>query len=329
MSITRSSSDISYVLAFGVPPEGAGPLDNLQYNAGLELLFGNPLIFTESDINSFFRLRDKFFSPDGATIEANLREGGRDVDFFEISGLLPGAFYEAQTVADPGMALEEFDNLDTILGEFDNEGNRVQFDQNSGLGLLSALTGFVPYDGALNLAVSGRNDFDFDGEDNLLGGPHGQVGDYNLVLRPFVLPMVTESDINSRFDIRDEFSAPDGAIVEAELLPNGRDVDFFEFSDLVAGTFFEAEVIFDFPAVAPVLGQFDGQGRLDNIDKTSFNGVKLSGLVPDDGVLNLGVSGFADFDFNGIDEETGEPHNEVGDYDLVLLLDTGGADALV
>ena len=39
LSITRPSADISYVLAFGRPDQdGAGPLDNLQYNAGLELL---------------------------------------------------------------------------------------------------------------------------------------------------------------------------------------------------------------------------------------------------------------------------------------------------
>ena len=43
-------------------------------------------------------------------------------------------------------------------------------------------------------------------------------------------------------------------------------------------------------------------------------------VVPDDGVLNLAVSGYPDFDFDGRDDRSGYPHGESGDYDLVLIV---------
>ncbi len=46
MSITRAQPDISYILAFGVPTEGAGVLDNLRVN----LVFpSKSLIIVEPD----------------------------------------------------------------------------------------------------------------------------------------------------------------------------------------------------------------------------------------------------------------------------------------
>ncbi len=268
-----------------------------------------PSRVSETDINSRFELRDQFSSPTGVIIEANLRDDGVDRDFFEVFGLPAGAFLEVEVVDE---------NLNTVLGRFDAHGDVIEIDDNSGQGLLSRLTSIVPNDGVVNLAVSGFADFDFDGRDDDSGRPHGESGDYQLVVHPTILPSVAETDINSYFRFREPVSAPAGVIIEANLREDGIDRDFFEVFGLPAGTFFEAEVADN--GLDTVLGRFDAHGNVIETDDNSGQGSLslLSGIVPDDGVLNLAVSGFADFDFNGRDDQTGHPHGESGDYQLVV-----------
>jgi hypothetical protein len=263
----------------------------------------------ETDVNSFFRLRDQFFTPDGVIIEASLREDGVDRDFFGLSGLPAGAFFETETLSNA---------LDTVLGRFDSQGTVIETDDDSGQGLLSRLTGIVPNDGVLNFAVSGYPDFDFDGENDFSGGPHGSSGAYELVVRPTILPTVTETDVNSFFSVREPISTPRGVIIEASLREDGVDRDFFSLSGLPAGAFFEAETLND--ALDTVLGRFDSQGTLIETDDDSGRGLlsRLTGIVPNDGVLNLAVSGFPDFDFDGEGDFSGGPHGQSGNYKLVV-----------
>jgi Ca2+-binding RTX toxin-like protein len=133
-----------------------------------------PTRIKERDVNSFFSLREKIFAPSGVIIEANLRADGVDRDYFEIFGLPVGANFEAEVI-DQG--------LDTVLGRFDAQGAVIETDDDGGQGPLSQLAGVVADDGILNLAVSGYPDFDFNGTDDGVGGPHGESGDYELVVR--------------------------------------------------------------------------------------------------------------------------------------------------
>ncbi|MCP5364228.1 MAG: pre-peptidase C-terminal domain-containing protein [Hyphomicrobiales bacterium] len=256
----------------------------------------------ETDVNSRFDLRDRFVEPDGVIIDANLRTDGADRDYFEISGLPGGTFYEAEVVNH---------GLDSVLGRFDRQGNLIETDDDSGQGVLSRLAGIVPNDGVLNVAVSGFADFDFNGTDDFYGGPHGESGAYQLEVRPVLLPRVSETDINSRFQLREPVSAPQGVIIDANLRADGVDRDYFEVSGLQPGSYFEAEMIatgFD-----TLLGRFDANGSL-----TQSASARLDGLVPADGILNLAVSGYPDFDFDGDDDWSGGPHGQSGDYQLVI-----------
>ena len=159
-------------------------------------------------------------------------------------------------------------------------------------------------------------------------------------------------------------------IVEANLRDDGTDVDFFEFSDLPPGAAFSAEIVdrgdgLEVPPDAPRdvifdsarLGQFDAQGNLIDEDDVRNRGTgsgrgpsehsRLTGIVSDDGVVNLAVTGANDLDYDGLNDffpkfdcgSGSDGHCLSGDYALVLeiagtadnelLLDTGGADAIM
>jgi hypothetical protein len=92
-----------------------------------------------------------------------------DVDFFTFTGLSVGASFTAEVTQ------ETLDGFDSILGWFDENGDLLVTDDDSGVGELSLLTGTVPSSGNLTFAVTGYDDFDFE-------GLHGEVADYSLGL---------------------------------------------------------------------------------------------------------------------------------------------------
>lgn len=182
--------------------------------------------------------------------------------------------------------------VDTLLGVFEGE-ELLDFNDDSspfGNGLGSAITGTVNSDGSLDLRITGFPDFDFNG-DYSDGGPpmtglmpefvpptggHGAEGDYEL---------------NVQLGI--------------EAIPG--DVDFLSFPDLIPGSEFVAEVTlanFD-----PIMGWFDSEGTLITVDDDGGENVypRLVGTVPSNGVVNLAISGFGDFDFTGT-------HTSISDY---------------
>jgi len=190
-----------------------------------------------------------------------------DVDFFSYEGLTPNTPFVAiidNTIIGPGP--------DTTLGWLFEPSpfSVILADDDSsplGDGLADAISGTTDEFGILHLAVSGFDDFDFDG-----------FGDFE-----------GECD--------DEVCFEEG------------DVDFVSFTGLNPGEFFLAEISsgnFD-----SVLGLFDNSGvlRADNDDGGDGLLSVLGGLVPADGTVNLAVSGFADFFFEGF-------HGESGDYTL-------------
>lgn len=95
-------------------------------------------------------------------------EGFADVDFFTFTGLTPGATFTAKTL-DPDAS-----NVDTLLGWFDADGLLLVDDNGNGGGL-SLLSGTVPGNGQVTLAVTGAEDLNFDGD-------HQAAGAYQLAL---------------------------------------------------------------------------------------------------------------------------------------------------
>jgi len=103
------------------------------------------------------------------------------MDFMTFTGLPAGGTFEAEITSA---------GFDTMLGWFDNDGVLIESDDDAGDGeLLSMITGEVPGDGLLNLAVTGYPDLWFEGF-------HGQEGDYTLEVRiiPDVIPGDTQPD---------------------------------------------------------------------------------------------------------------------------------------
>ena len=109
-------------------------------------------------------------------------EGFADVDFFTFTGLTPGAAFTAKTL-DPTAS-----NVDTFLGWFDATGTLLDDDDNGNGGTLSMLSGTVPGNGRVTLAVSGTEDLNFEGDHQAegayqltltLGGGGGFAADFN------------------------------------------------------------------------------------------------------------------------------------------------------
>lgn len=97
------------------------------------------------------------------------------------------------------------------------------------------------------------------------------------------------------------------------------DVDFFAFQGLTPGNVFE--VFTSVSNLDTLLGQFDNSGSLlaadDDSSPTGDFGSALAGIVDSSGNVNVGVTGFGDFSFEGF-------HFENGDY--TLTLNTVGLD---
>lgn len=202
-----------------------------------------------------------------------------DVDTFTIPGLSPSQPFIAFTDNRTNSSTP-----DTILGTFDDSGSLISSNDDSGRGLFSALSGAVNADGTIRLGVTGFSDFGFVGN-------HFQSGDYELFV---ALGTSTLPPLDS---------------------PVQGDVDFFTFSNLLAGSPFSAEITsgtFD-----SILGFLDDSGNIIATDDDSGEGLLslLSGIVPTSGRLNLAVTGFSDFGLTG-------NHSQTGSYTLSLTAQT-------
>ncbi|MGF1481177.1 MAG: hypothetical protein ACFB4I_17115 [Cyanophyceae cyanobacterium] len=141
---------------------------------------------------------------------------------------------------------------------------------------------------------------------------------------------VTESEPNDAFSDRD-FLPSEITSVRGELRPEidadfnfserltSEEVDFFSVSGLAPSTSFFALIDNTASGVDTILGSFDETNTLINADDddSPFGGFAsaLGGSVNADGTINLGVTGFDDFDFDG-------NHLQTGDYELFITLGT-------
>ncbi|HAG84424.1 MAG TPA: VPLPA-CTERM sorting domain-containing protein [Cyanobacteria bacterium UBA12227] len=182
-----------------------------------------------------------------------------EVDSFRIPNLTPFRGFLAQID-------NSSSGVDTILGSFDENGNLITFDDDSGMGVASALGGSVNPDGTLNLRVTGYADFS-------LSNNHSQSGDYKL-------------------------SVLMGDYVEG-------DVDFFSFSNLLGGSPFTAQITFGgFDSILGWFDD-DGNLITADDDSGEGVLSLINGIVPRSGNLIFGVTGFEDFDINGGHLEVG------------------------
>jgi hypothetical protein len=88
-----------------------------------------------------------------------------DIDYFTFTGLTPGAPFTAQTFDPQNIA------IDTQIGWFGDSGFLIAEDDDGGSDGLSLLTGTVPNNGKITLAVTGTNDDAYVG-DHFASGPY-------------------------------------------------------------------------------------------------------------------------------------------------------------
>ena len=103
------------------------------------------------------------------------------MDFMTFTSLAVGEHFEATVTAG---------TFDALLGRFDNSGVLIEYDDDGGAGLLSNISGTVPGDGQLHLAVTGYADVLFQGD-------HAQSGDYTLSV---ALPAPGDANVDGYVD---------------------------------------------------------------------------------------------------------------------------------
>lgn len=222
---------------------------------------------------------------------------------------------------------------DTTLGIFDEFGNLLIEDDDGsflGNGLASAVyKQDVEQNGLIDWAVSGYDDFDFDGfSDDTPGFPHGQIGewegyiDYYGENGDFIQGEWIGSD---EFVSGDEVftgteTAPQGAVAYDLYLDNSigscecvSDIDYYCVGGLDPDTEYEIRVTSaDFDTI---LGLVDGSGQIiDSNDDDPDAGCCLSvlnGISDDQGNLYFVITGCCDDDFTGM-------HTEFGAYEIAV-----------
>jgi hypothetical protein len=196
---------------------------------------------------------------------------------------------------------------DTVLGVFSPEGTLLYSDDDGSLvgnGYASAVVGTVNPDGTIELGVSGYGDFDFDGMYDTFSGP-----DYPGAFLP-------EEPIGGAYQVFVQLGVSDRADVDttvpdytfnATLVPG--QIEDFAVSELTPATPFFVWTDNTQSGVDTMLGTFDEAGNLIAFDDDgSPVGTGLAsgllGTVNDDGSIQLRISAFPDFNFDGVYDDT-------------------------
>lgn len=110
-----------------------------------------------------------------------------EVDTFQIPGLAPNTPFMAWIDNLPG--INPPGKPDTLLGLFHQNGYLTNYNDNGGsrgTNLASGLKESVKNtNGSINLKVTGKGDFNFDGKLDYSNNPHCQTGNYNLHVKPY------------------------------------------------------------------------------------------------------------------------------------------------
>jgi hypothetical protein len=152
-----------------------------------------------------------------------------------------------------------------------------------------------------------------------------------------------ESETSAQLGLNDTQQTADpivrGPVVWADagvmhLGGDGGDVDFFsirlEEGEILMGATTPLTELFTVPDT--ILGLFDGDGALlalnDNAGSSDPGGSednlgsKIEYQAPEDATYYIGVTGYDDFDFDGMADESDNsiPHSEVGAYGLTVSI---------
>ncbi|KPK79959.1 MAG: hypothetical protein AMJ81_12595 [Phycisphaerae bacterium SM23_33] len=241
-----------------------------------------------------------------------------------------------RTVSDSLTAGAPGGGPDTTLGAFTAAGSLIEYNDDGspyGDGYASALYDVsVNADGSIRLKVSGAQDYDFDGSDDYWGTPHEQAGPYDLYVTVFdsgdvqigshaLNGTLTAGGVLSHTLSGYGYGASDYFQALIDNTPGGAEdrMDWMTFTGLSAGAHFEARTVAVAGQFDTVLGWFDNDGVVIEYDDDGAGGLfsRIGGTVPGDGKLNLTVTGYADFLFQG-------DHSQSGNYTLELLLPPGG-----
>lgn len=267
----------------------------------------------------------------------------------------------------PDTMLATFDSLGSPLTFNDDSDADTNLPSPADESLGSLFRLEAPGTDVYGIGVTGFDDEDFDGFDDFGGNvdPHGNVGAYAITVGR-VDPMTLGGDFADTDPLNDTRSGADpiavstgtAAIAVNELTASGTDVDFFEVR-LQAGQIFTAMTApldglsanFDSPDT--LMGIFDSSGTklFDDDDAGNTNeaddnpamfdldsdnpsdddvfGSALHFFVPADGIYYLGVTGFDDEDFDGLEDGTTNPHGFTGNYALMVSVAVPEPSALV
>jgi hypothetical protein len=257
---------------------------------------------------------------------------GTDLAF----GNEPNEIFSESTVLAPGV-LSINDALTALPAEFPdtvlvtlNAFDQMQFfdddDSIYGNGRASGLSGIeINPGGTINFLVSGYDDFEFVGSHEI-SGPFEVIVDVYDFLGDFV-EQIRETRTLAPAAVEEFFFQGDASwnsgmydvnIDNAVSLAEPSDIDFFTFTGLEPGESFLAEISQDvFTDLDTVLGWFDEAGVLLEVDDDDgFEHLSvIEGIVPANGTLTFAVSGFADYEFEGI-------HSQNGDYKLQVTINS-------
>jgi len=233
----------------------------------------------------------------------------RDVDFYQISGLIPIGDY---TVSIQGAAAP-----DVVFGWHDKNGNLVAppFTSESGGSFVADVNGDV------NFAVGAINDQDFNGDDDFNSDDHGVCGAYTILIEELgigVSYFENGQNINDTFEDRATINAPgnggeftlDSALDASASDGMCRDVDFFEVTGL--GSFQDYCITAKGPITPQInLGWFDFAGQLILSDAP-----EMCFVADINGVAIIAVSAQSDDDFDSLEDAMMGIHGLCGVYEL-------------
>ena len=98
--------------------------------------------------------------------------------------------------------------------------------------------------------------------------------------------------------------------------------EFFLALDNTSGSGAPNTTMGSFGAGGPLVGPPLGVSRWSFVFGDGL-GAELLGTVNADGTINIAVSGFPDFNFDGLDDFSGDPHDQEGDFELFLSVGPG------
>jgi Ca2+-binding RTX toxin-like protein len=225
----------------------------------------------------------------------------------------------------------EMSGLDTILRVFDEAGNELAWDDDSGGGLNSLIDFTAPEAGVYAVGISSFANSFYDPLVEGSGQDGFSTGDYvlSVTLGTSLLDLVEPNDTlfeapDYTARLRDEGSlALTGFLGDnPNVSPAADEVDLVLF-ELGAGERVVFETIaWEISGLDTILRVFDEAGNELAWDDDSGDGLNslIDFTAPEAGVYAVGISSFANFDYDPLVEGSGENGSSTGEFILSVTL---------